>query len=182
MPSHGHVMAQPPAVATADQKGSEDDDHCAEIMLVGQFGVRPQKVSPMPRQSSRGSGRSLETSRTSLGAGVIHHRVDARESEMRKEGGVTNVPGRIIATLQRKFWDSNKVMISSFMKVPVWLPVVPCSPSLIYPLTLDGGSVLLYSFTRRRQRDRALSVDEIESAASCRRVVLARKLSYCLKC
>lgn len=147
MSSHGHGMAQPPAVATADQKGSEDDDLSTEIMLVGQFGVRSQKVSPMPRQSSGGCGRSLETSRMSLGAGAIHHRMDGRESEMRKAGGVTHVPGRIIATLQRKFWDSNKVMISSFMKVPVWLPVVPCSPSLTYPLLfVRRTAVLSYSF------------------------------------
>lgn len=110
MPLHRHAMAQPPAVATADQKVSEDDDYSTEIMLLGQFGVRPQEISTTPRQS-RSSGRSLETSRASLGAGAIYHRVDARENETRNTGGVTQVPGRIIATLQRKFWDSNKVLV-----------------------------------------------------------------------
>lgn len=32
-----------------------------------------------------------------------------REERQKKAGGVQNVPGRVMATLQRKFWDSNKV-------------------------------------------------------------------------
>lgn len=32
-----------------------------------------------------------------------------REKRRKEVGGVLNVPGRVMATLQRKFWDSNKV-------------------------------------------------------------------------
>ena len=44
------------------------------------------------------------------------HIIDGRREERRREtGGVINVPGRILATLQRKFWDSNKVCFEPTM-------------------------------------------------------------------
>lgn len=35
-----------------------------------------------------------------------------KHKRVRRPGGVIDVPGRIVATLQRKFWDSNKVLYS----------------------------------------------------------------------
>lgn len=48
----------------------------------------------------------------SVGYGQRHGSVRARNERREREsggGGVVDVPGRILATLQRKFWDSNKV-------------------------------------------------------------------------
>lgn len=42
------------------------------------------------------------------GASLRHCHEESREERQREAGGVIHVPGRILATLQRKFWDSNK--------------------------------------------------------------------------
>lgn len=41
------------------------------------------------------------------------YRKTAREERRRETIGVIHVPGRILATLQRKFWDSNKARLPS---------------------------------------------------------------------
>lgn len=48
-------------------------------------------------------------------ASFRHHAARApphQREQHRDSGGVMHVPGRILATLQRKFWDSNKVQLS----------------------------------------------------------------------
>lgn len=112
MSSRDHVIdatAEAAEAGTSCQNTSEYGDHSMEMMVVGEFGVRAQQTDPMMQPQPSGRCRSLEPLRTSPGAGATHHHENARGREMRRSGGVTRVPGRVVATLQRKFWDSNKV-------------------------------------------------------------------------
>lgn len=47
------------------------------------------------------------------GPSLRHRHAGGRGGRRREPGGIVHVPGRILATLQRKFWDSNKVRTST---------------------------------------------------------------------
>lgn len=61
---------------------------------------------PMASPSRLDESSSLLDERRNLETQCMRR---ARDHQQRQTGGVMGVPGRIIATLQRKFWDSNKV-------------------------------------------------------------------------
>lgn len=68
------------------------------------------------RGSGSGSGMPMAApSRPDESSSILQRRNHQRKQNKHRgeqhqgTGGVMGVPGRIIATLQRKFWDSNKV-------------------------------------------------------------------------
>lgn len=77
----------------------------------------PSKYTP-PGHASIREYSHAEPYRPQLSAGSnrLHDGTPdgVKRDGARGSGGFMNVPGRILATLQRKFWDSNKVRPSSF--------------------------------------------------------------------
>ena len=73
----------------------------------------PPLSSCNSNSSRHGSGRnSMESSPHSrAGPPPREYRKTSREERQRETIGVMRVPGRILATLQRKFWDSNQARL-----------------------------------------------------------------------
>lgn len=57
--------------------------------------------------------RASDDRASARAASSFRRHESVRNDKLREGGGVVHVPGRILATLQRKFWDSNKVGIHS---------------------------------------------------------------------